>query len=48
MTGQAGFDRSEYPGDAEMKWLKANTNLKWCGYYLVPLHRDYDSLTGSG
>lgn len=36
MTGFAGFDRSAYPGDAEMTWLRANTNLVWCGYYLGP------------
>jgi len=36
MTGFAGFDRSDYPGDAEMAWLRANTNFVWCGYYLGP------------
>lgn len=36
MAGFAGFDRGVYPGDAEMAWLKANTNLVWCGYYLAP------------
>lgn len=36
MPGFAGFDRSDYPGDAIMNWLKANTNLAWCGYYLAP------------
>ena len=36
MTGYAGFDRSDYPGKAVMDWLKANTNLKWCGFYLAP------------
>jgi len=36
MPGFAGFDRSDYPGDQVMKWLKANTNLVWCGYYLGP------------
>lgn len=42
MTGFAGFDRSEYPGDAVMAWLKANTNLRWCGFYLAPApsHQD--------
>ena len=40
--GFAGFDRSEYPGAAVMKWLRANTNLVWCGYYLAPApsHQD--------
>lgn len=36
MRGFAGFDRSDYPGDAIMTWLKRNTNLMWCGYYLAP------------
>ena len=36
MPGFAGFDRSDYPGDQVMSWLKANTNLVWCGYYLGP------------
>src|SRR5438270_630427 len=36
MPGHAGFDRSEFPGPAKMKWLKENTNLEWCGYYLGP------------
>jgi len=36
MAGFAGFDTSEFPGTAEMAWLKANTNLAWCGYYLGP------------
>lgn len=40
MPGFAGFDISGYPGDATMSWLKANTNLVWCGYYLVaPSHQ---------
>lgn len=34
MAGFAGFDRSDYPGDAVMAWLEGNTNLLWCGYYL--------------
>jgi hypothetical protein len=36
MSGFAGFDRSDYPGKAAMDWLKANTNLKWAGFYLAP------------
>jgi hypothetical protein len=36
MPGFAGFDRSDYPGDAILSWLKNNTNLVWCGYYLGP------------
>ncbi len=41
MTAYAGFDRSDYPGRAAMDWLKANTNLKWCAFYLPsPSHFD--------
>jgi hypothetical protein len=36
MPGFAGFDSSEFLGTAEMAWLKANSNLQWCGYYLGP------------
>ena len=36
MTGFAGFDCSDYPGPNVMAWLKANTNLVWCGIYLGP------------
>jgi hypothetical protein len=36
MAGHAGFDSAAYPGDACMAWLKANTNLEWCGYDLGP------------
>jgi hypothetical protein len=36
MPGLPGFDSSDFPGAAEMAWLKANTNLQWCGYYLGP------------
>lgn len=36
MPGFPGFDTSEFPGVAEMAWLRANTNLAWCGYYLGP------------
>lgn len=32
----AGFDAAVYPGDDSMAWLKANSNLAWCGYYLSP------------
>jgi hypothetical protein len=35
MAFHAGFDILQYPGTA-MGWLKANTNLVWCGYYLAP------------
>jgi hypothetical protein len=42
MPGFAGFDSYSYPGDAELAWLSANTNLEWCGYYLAPApsHQD--------
>jgi hypothetical protein len=36
MSFYAGFDTANYPGNAQMDWLKANTNLSWCGYYLAP------------
>jgi hypothetical protein len=36
MTNYAGFDTDIYPGLAQLAWLKANTNLSWCGYYLAP------------
>jgi len=36
MPAFAGFDAYQYPGDETMDWLKANTNLVWCGYYLAP------------
>jgi hypothetical protein len=42
MPAFAGFDTDIYPGDAAMSWLKDNTNLAWCGYYLghAPSHPD--------
>ena len=42
MAGFAGFDTDIYPHDDQMAWLRANTNLVWCGYYLAPApsHRD--------
>jgi Domain of unknown function (DUF1906) len=36
MGFSAGFDVETYPGIATMNWLKANSNLAWCGYYLAP------------
>ena len=35
MPFHAGFDILQFP-EAAMDWLKANTNLVWCGYYLAP------------
>jgi hypothetical protein len=32
----AGFDSLDYPGDAVMAWLKANTNFSFVGFYLAP------------
>jgi hypothetical protein len=36
MAFYAGFDTKDYPGIDTMNWLSANSNLKWCGYYLAP------------
>jgi Domain of unknown function (DUF1906) len=36
MPGFAGLDTYAYPGDPTLDWLKAHTNLTWCGYYLAP------------
>lgn len=36
MPFHAGFDAAVYPGDACMAWLRAHSNLRWCGYYLSP------------
>lgn len=36
MANFAGFDRLGFPGQQQMAWLKANTNLVWCGFYLAP------------
>jgi hypothetical protein len=36
MSAFAGLDTYAYPGDATMRWLLANTNLVWTGYYLAP------------
>lgn len=36
MVCYAGFDTKDYPGLAMMTWLKANSNLSWCAYYLAP------------
>lgn len=40
----AGFDCSGFPGVSTMAWLKKNTNLEWCGFYLgpAPSHRAVD------
>jgi hypothetical protein len=43
MAGFAGFDTDIYPGDGQMAWLKANTNLVWCGYYLAPAPSHHDT-----
>lgn len=32
----AGFDTAQFPGLASMSWLKKQTNLTWCCYYLWP------------
>lgn len=36
MAFHAGFDAADYPGLAAMQWLRAHSNLRWCGYYLSP------------
>jgi len=36
MPGFPGFDCSDFPGLAKLTWLKSNSNLLWCGYYLGP------------
>jgi hypothetical protein len=43
MTFFVGFDCLAYPGTDEMTWLKANTNLGWCGFYLAPAPSHSDS-----
>jgi hypothetical protein len=42
MAFYAGFDTATYPGNAQLDWLKANTNLSWCGYYLAPAPSHHD------
>jgi len=39
----AGLDCYSYPGDATLAWLKANTNLVFCGYYLGPSPSHHDT-----
>ena len=46
MPGFPGFDASEFPGTAEMAWLKSHTNLVWCGYYLPAPSRQSRSWIG--
>ena len=36
MPGFAGLDTYAFPGADALAWLKANSNLAWCGYYLAP------------
>ncbi|KAB7772157.1 glycoside hydrolase domain-containing protein [Xanthomonas maliensis] len=36
MTFHIGFDTARFPGLPALAWLKANTDLAWCGYYLAP------------
>jgi glycoside hydrolase-like protein len=50
MAGFAGLDVSAYPGDAKMAWLKSNTNLVWCGFYLAnaPSHHDKSWMSRRG
>src|SRR5579863_9317386 len=43
MVGFFGFEKKGFPGVAQLAWLKANTNLGWCGYYLGPAPRHPDA-----
>lgn len=43
----AGFDRSDFPGLPVMARLRANTNLRWCGYYLRAPSHPASSWTGT-
>jgi hypothetical protein len=36
MTFHTGFDTDRFPGLPALAWLKTNTSLAWCGYYLAP------------
>jgi len=36
MPGYPGFDCADFPGFDLLAWLRANSNLAWCGYYLGP------------
>lgn len=36
MPFYAGFETAVFPGRPMMAWLRQNTNLQWCGYYLEP------------
>lgn len=42
MTFYAGFDTDIFPGQLQLGWLKSNTNLSWCGYYLAPTPNNPD------
>ncbi|MCD0247589.1 glycoside hydrolase domain-containing protein [Xanthomonas melonis] len=36
MTFYTGFDTDQFPGLPALDWLKNETSLAWCGYYLAP------------
>ncbi|MDV2453057.1 glycoside hydrolase domain-containing protein [Xanthomonas hortorum] len=36
MTFHIGFDTDRFPGLPALAWLKTQTGLAWCGYYLAP------------
>ncbi|UXH76137.1 glycoside hydrolase domain-containing protein [Roseateles amylovorans] len=36
MTYFAGIDTDQFPGLAALSWLKTQTPLAWCAYYLAP------------
>jgi hypothetical protein len=49
MAFYAGFDAAVYPGLPAMNWLRAHSNLVWCGYYLSPAPNLYPpALSWSG
>lgn len=43
VSSATSCDWRDYPGDAQMAWLKANTNFVWCGYYLAPAPSHHDT-----
>jgi len=38
-----GFDTGTFPGADRLAWLKANTRLSWCGFYLGPAPSHHDA-----
>ncbi|WKB55635.1 glycoside hydrolase domain-containing protein [Eleftheria terrae] len=46
MTFYNGFDTGAFPGMRALAWLKAETSLVWCGYYLAPAPSHSDTSWG--